>query len=263
VTLRDLGRAGFLYLAPDASALRAIAGLASGLLAFQLLVPREPARRLRRQCLALAPPACGIVATFLVHTGIRWWTREWYYAPLALLGALVLGLTLDHGLATAKRLAPRRRLLVPAIATGAALLLAAGLGPHQRERWGLRSVHRLSQLDAATWIAQHTEPGARVGSFNAGILSYFGRRTVVNLDGAVNAEALRARRSGRLLEYVLDRRLGYLADFRSSLRAVGCATSDLAECEPLALVGEPAPQFGGRVQILRVRPRAEASPGER
>jgi hypothetical protein len=111
----------------------------------------------------------------------------------------------------------------------------------------------VNQLEAATWIAQHTEAGARVGSFNAGILSYFGRRTLVNLDGAVNADALRARESGRLLEYVLEKRLDYLADFRSSLRALDCAASELAECEPLALIGEPVPQFGGRVQILRVR----------
>jgi hypothetical protein len=256
VTLRDLARAGFLYLAPSPSGVRRFAAIAAALLALQLLAPAGPARRLRQQCLRLAAPACGILATFLVHTGVRWWTREWYYAPLAFLAALVLGLVLDHAQASARVLAPGRRWPAPALTLGTALLLVAALGPHQRERWGLRSVHRVNQLEAATWIAQHTEPGARVGSFNAGILSYFGRRTVVNLDGAVNVDALRARESGRVLEYVLEKRLGYLADFRSSLQAVGCAASQLAECEALALVGLPVPQFGGRVQILRVRPRA-------
>ena len=262
VTLRDLARAGLLYLAPSAGAVRVLAAIAPAALALQILAPAGPARRLRRQCLRLAAPACGILATFLVHTGVRWWTREWYYAPLAFLGALVLGLVLDHAQASARVLAPGRRWAAPATVVCAALLLAAVLGPHQRERWGLRSVHRVNQLEAATWIAQHTEPDARVGSFNAGILSYFGRRTVVNLDGAVNADALRARESGRLLAYVLEKRLGYLADFRSSLRAVGCAASDLAECEPLVLVGESVPQFGGRVQILRVRPHAAPPPTE-
>jgi hypothetical protein len=260
VTLRDLARAGTLSPAPSPGGVRVFAAIAAGVLALQLLAPAGPARRLRRRCLRLAAPACGILATFLVHTGVRWWTREWYYAPLAFLGALVLGLALDHAQASARALAPGRRWAAPALTVGAALLLAAALGPHQRERWGLRSVHRVNQLEAATWIAQHTEPDARVGSFNAGILSFFSRRTVVNLDGAVNADALRARESGRLLEYVLEMRLGYLADFRSSLHGVGCAASELALCEPLALVGEPVPQFGGRVQILRVTRKPSPRP---
>ncbi len=253
VTMRDLARAGFLYLAPSAGAVRVLGALVAAVFTLQLLVPSGPARRLRRQCLRLAAPACGIAATFLVHTAVRWWTREWYYAPLAFLGALLLGLVLDHALASARALAPRWRWAAPATGVAAALLLAAALGPHQRAHWGLRSVHRVNQLEAATWIAQHAEPGARVGSFNAGILSYFGRRTVVNLDGVVNADALRARESGRLFEYVLEKRLDYLADFRPSLHALDCTASELAACEPLALIGEPVPQFGGRVQILRVR----------
>jgi len=255
VTLRDLGRAGLLYLAPGAGALRVLTALAAVVLALQLVVPADPARRLRRQWLLLAAPVGGILATFLVHTALRWWTREWYYTPLALVGALALGLALDHVQATLAALAPGRRWTAPAAAIAAALLLLTALGPHRRERWGLRSVHRVNQLEAATWIAQHTAPDARVGSFNAGILSYFGRRTVVNLDGAVNAEALRARESGSLLQYVVDRRIGYLADFRSSLRTLGCGASEVADCEPVALVGEPLPQFGGQVQILRVHPQ--------
>lgn len=257
VTLRDLRRAGLLYLAPSAAALRGVAAVATGTFALQLVAPSGPARRLRRQCRLLAAPAGGIVGTFLVHTALRWWTREWYYAPLAFLGALALGLALDHARATVAALAPGRRWAPPATAVVAALLLALALGPQQSERWGLRSLHRLSQLEAATWIAQHTEPDARIGSFNAGILSYFSRRTVVNLDGAVNADALRARDAGQLLRYVVDRRIGYVADFRSSLRALDCAASELARCEPLALVGEPVPQFGGRVRVLRVRPAPE------
>jgi hypothetical protein len=259
VTLRDFGRAAFFYAAPGSGALRVFAIAAPALLALQLCWPGGPARRLRAACARLAAPACGIVGTLLVHTAVRWWTREWYYAPLGFLGALVLALVLDHARATLGLLAPGRRALPAAATAAAALALLAALGPHQRERWGLRSAHRLNQLEAATWLAQHTEPDARIGSFNAGILSWFGRRTVVNLDGAVNADALRAREAGRLMEYVLEKRLGYLADFRSSLRGAGCAESALADCEPVAQVGDPLPQFGGTVQILRVRPRRLAA----
>jgi hypothetical protein len=256
VTLRDLGRAAQLYLAPGGEASRVFAAIGPLLLGLQLLVPAEPARRLRAQWCALALPAVGIATVFLVHTGVRWWTREWYYAPLAFLAALALGLALDHLGRTAAQLAPARARAAEVLALGAAgLALFAALGPHARERWGLRSEHRVNQLEAARWLAHNTPPEARIGAFNAGILSYFAGRTVVNLDGAVNADALRAREAGRLAEYVLERRVDHLADFRSSLRAVGCAESSLLACEPLALVGRPLPQFGGRVQVLRVRPR--------
>jgi hypothetical protein len=260
VTLRDFGRAAHLYAAPGPGARRAFGVLAPALFALLLLLPRGPARRLRQGCARLAAPACGIVGTLLVHTAVRWWTREWYYAPLGFLGAVLLALVIDHLRATAELLAGRRRLAGAAATAAAAAALFAGLGPHQRERFGLRSVHRVNQLEAAIWLAQHTEPDARIGSFNAGILSYFARRTVVNLDGAVNADALRAREERRLLDYVLERRLGYVADFRSSLRGLGCAESPLAECEPIAQVGTPVPQFGGTVQVLRVRPRQARAP---
>jgi hypothetical protein len=256
VTLRDFGRAAFLYFAPGREAVRVFAAAAPALLALALLVPPAPARRLRGALARLAAPAGGIVGTLLVHTAVRWWTREWYYAPIGFLGAVVLALLLDHAQATAALLARGWRFAPGAALAAAGCLLLAALGPHQGERWGLRSVHRLNQLEAAIWLAQHTSPDARIGSFNAGILSYFARRTVVNLDGAVNADALRAREAGRVMEYVLQRRLDTLADFRSSLRAVECAESPLAACETLAQIGEPVPQFGGTVRIVRVRPRA-------
>jgi hypothetical protein len=260
VTRRDLGRAVFLYFAPGREAASAFLALAPLVLAIQLAAPRAPARALRRRFRRLAPAAAGIVATLLVHTAVRWWTREWYYAPLGFLGAVVLALSLDHAAATASLAWPKRRRAAAACANAAAAaLLLAALGPPARARWGLRSEHRLSQLEAAAWLAAHTEPDARVGAFNAGILAYFSRRTVVNLDGAVNADALRAREAGRLMEYALGKRLGYLADFRSSLRGARCAESPLARCERLALVGKPGAPFGGRVEVLRIEPRAAAA----
>jgi hypothetical protein len=260
VTLRDFGRAAHLYAAPGPDALRAFARGAPALFALLLVLPPGPARRLRRGCARLAAPACGIAGTLLVHTAVRWWTREWYYAPLGFLAAVLLALVVGHLRETAALLAPRRRWAEAAATAAAAAALFAALAPPQRERFVLRSVHRVNQLEAALWLARHTEPDARVGAFNAGILSYFSRRTVVNLDGAVNADALRARDERRLLDYVLEKRLGYLADFRSSLRGLDCARSSLAQCEPLAQVGAPVPQFGGVVQVLRVRPRAPPPP---
>lgn len=88
-------------------------------------------------------------------------------------------------------------------------------------------------------------PDARVGSFNAGILGCFSGRRVVNLDGAVNADAYRARRRGRLMDSVLSKQREYVVDWWGTLPLLRCHESRAARCERVALVGEPLPGFAG------------------
>lgn len=73
-------------------------------------------------------------------------------------------------------------------------------------------------LQAARWLRANVPPEDRVGSFNAGILAYFSDRTVVNLDGLANHEALQALQARRLASYVAEARLRWLADFEYSVR---------------------------------------------
>jgi len=53
----------------------------------------------------------------------------------------------------------------------------------------------------------------KLGSFQAGIYSYFGERDVFNLDGVVNPAALAALKEKRLHEYVLDEGSEYILDW--------------------------------------------------
>jgi len=71
--------------------------------------------------------------------------------------------------------------------------------------------------DLSAWLAAHTEPSAQVGSFNAGMISFFSDRTTVNLDGVMNDNALEALRSGTLCDYVDAQGLNYLADNRVAI----------------------------------------------
>jgi hypothetical protein len=71
--------------------------------------------------------------------------------------------------------------------------------------------------DVSAWIAARTGPSARVGSFNAGMISFFSGRTTVNLDGVMNDNALEALRAGTLCDYVDAQRLDYLADNRLAI----------------------------------------------
>jgi hypothetical protein len=72
--------------------------------------------------------------------------------------------------------------------------------------------------DAALWIREN-EPDATIGSWNAGIMSYFSRAEVVNLDGVINDDALRANRAGAIDEYIKARGITYLADGRGQIES--------------------------------------------
>ena len=66
--------------------------------------------------------------------------------------------------------------------------------------------------EISPWVAQNTEPFARVGSFNGGMLSAFSDRTVVNLDGVMNERAITALQSHALCTYIDNQRIRYLVD---------------------------------------------------
>jgi 4-amino-4-deoxy-L-arabinose transferase-like glycosyltransferase len=237
----------------------------AGGLAALLLAPPQPERRETRRRLALLlVPGAGILLCLLYHSAVRWWLREWYFAPAGWLAALLLGLALAHVRDLLERVpAARRGGAVVALYGVAALLLAALLGPHQHGSWLVPSPHRVQQLEAARWLAEQTAPDARVGSFNAGILGYFSGRRVVNLDGAVNVDAYHARLRGGLMDYVLARRLEYVVDWRGTLPQLGCRESPAARCERQAVVGEPLPRFAGSpvvvVRVHAVGPSREGS----
>jgi hypothetical protein len=81
-------------------------------------------------------------------------------------------------------------------------------------------------FDAAVWMNEHLPPGARVGSYSAGLLGYFGSTyRVINLDGLANTPQFAARELvGHLLyvrglaaedplrEYVMRENLSHLAN---------------------------------------------------
>lgn len=88
----------------------------------------------------------------------------------------------------------------------------------------------LMKLEAARWINDHLPPSAIVASHDAGVLGYFARVPVVNLDGLVNERRYLDEylRTGRKKDYLRDAGVTHLADidcpktpkarFRSLLR---------------------------------------------
>lgn len=70
-------------------------------------------------------------------------------------------------------------------------------------------------LTAARWLGEHTDPSAKIGAFNAGIMAYWNpERTVINLDGVVNTDAFAAIRHRRLWAYINQAQLTYVLDYQ-------------------------------------------------
>jgi len=235
-----------LYLVPRG--LPAWPALAAGALLLVSMLRFGDART-RRSLALLLPPAAGIALGLLWHAGVRWWTREWYFAPAGWLLAVFAGAALGF---LHQRLGSRVSGKQSTAGFAAAALALAGLalsGPY----WRVPSEHRVQQLEAALWLKEHTRPQARVGAFNAGILSYFSGRTVVNLDGAVNARAYEARSENRLADYVVASQLDYVVDWSGTLPMAGCGAPGPLRCEQIAVIGEPLPRFAGSpIWVLRV-----------
>jgi hypothetical protein len=86
-----------------------------------------------------------------------------------------------------------------------------------------------AQLDGyklSQWLSTETEPHARIGAWNSGIIGYYSHRTVVNLDGVVNNRLLRyitfrhtsADMNG-LWNYVQEMHIDYLTDYEDVFSA--------------------------------------------
>ena len=125
---------------------------------------------------------------------LAWWFHDRYLllAMLVPVWVLAAALFLLRG-----RARPRNALL-------AAVLGVLLLHPLH---WGLRfggPAEDLGYRSIGLWLREHARPGERVGSCQTGAMHYYARAdvTVVNLDGVVSAEALRALQEGRALERV-------------------------------------------------------------
>jgi hypothetical protein len=184
-----------------------LAGLGIGAAGWVLLQLRSPARGSAAVIgVILASAAINSLVNWMVMPEYLLW-GIWYAVPETL--ALVVGLACLIGellsrLASLK--APIGQ-LIHRIAMGAAVILAAaGLG----SAWCrlLPSAYvaapdgtQQEAYDAAAWMNDNLPQGARVGSYSAGLLGYFGRTyRVINLDGLANTPQFA---SGELVGHLL------------------------------------------------------------
>jgi len=213
-----------------------------------LLLTRDSRRRFG----ILMVPGVGILLGLFIHAGIRWWLREWYFAPAGWLTAACAGL----GWVTVWERIPH---LNAQRAVGLFVVLLIGFG-WTAQGWQPSSPHVVQQLEGARWIAANTPEDARIGAFNAGIYGYFSGRTVVNLDGVVNLKAYRANRAGGLMDYVLAEKIEYVIDWRGTLPLLRCRDHASIRCQRVAVIGEHLDSFAGSpVNVIRIQSSIDRS----
>jgi hypothetical protein len=199
---------------------------------------------------ALLIPLIGAALPLLVHQFVRWYPRNWYFVPLAWATALFAGPLLAGAVAALRRagLSQAHRWL----AVGAILLLA---GQGVREWRAGFYPWQIYMYRAAFWTAANTPPGAVIGAFNAGLQGFYSGRTVVNLDGVTDRDALRAIEEKRLLSYINRRDVRYLVDYQAYIMDsfYPFFEQDFVEhLQPIATLSPDYPPYGALV-VYEVR----------
>jgi hypothetical protein len=212
--------------------------------------------------IALPTTLLWIPAYAFVALGQWWFAR--YFFPLFILIVPLSGLAfrrIGERLAVFRGMRPAS---YAALAFGLQLLLFAWQVP------GAFFTHRpnlnvSSFLRMAAILDQAIPPQATAGAFQSGTLSYFSDRTVVNLDGVVNAGALAALKERRMAEYVRSAGIQAVIDYPLILQALLVRRSPAGEARRLGEVQQVGPFYLVRVgsPAQGPEPRAPSPPGGR
>lgn len=202
--------------------------------------------RKSRSVLTVCSVSALIILSYLVLYIYNGAIQSWYVANFIVPLALLVGVALS--------LAFKRAWLVSLIAS--LVILACSWMVSFTAPWPWQA----SMLKGAFYLKNSavTDP---VGAWNAGIVSFFSGRKIVNLDGLVNDSILPYVKNDALLDYVSSQKIAYILDFPIMLTGFfsnsrGHADGELSSC---LLVENPvfkAPlneQFGGDLTLYKMR----------
>jgi hypothetical protein len=168
-----------------------------------LLLALFPSVRLRRLSCRLLAVTLGLSAIVVLHWAMRWYPRDYYLAPLVIVGFVAM----------ARFGRWRILLLVFAVA-------------QVQDSWRIKPEPLAGQQEMALagWSLHTVLPTEeRVGCFNSGIVTWstgvgkdwpstYGSRGILNLDGVVDARSFAALQDGRLSEWLDEQGVRFLLD---------------------------------------------------
>ena len=189
-----------------------------------------------------------------------WGGYSWYFVPMYLMVALIVPVRCWVAISLIRRfIGPKSHRAANILSLGVVVAGAVFLLEKADFTSPFRFVERTSESSTREWeVTSHMgtqvmdrllPENSIIGSWDAGVIGYFSRFLVVNLDGLVNSyDYLRARKEGT--EAAFNRRYG-ITHFANVGRS---------DFHPDGLLFEGTPFFGGPVKRFKLWP-AEPPPG--
>ena len=204
--------------------------------------PRADARRtLVHHCRRLEPFAPlavyavvnAVVSVWLYPSQLRYAITQWWLVESELLlivgVAVLVSAMLEHVGRFGRAPARRRWFLRVALAVALVFHGVQTVGFYWDGRYNVRNWNPSwndHSFRAAQWLSAHAPLDARVGSWNAGVLGYYSRQRVVNLDGLINSdELLPYLATRRTADYVRLKGLRFLSDADGAFETSGVLPS--------------------------------------
>ena len=163
------------------------------------------------------------VQILIFYAVYLWQQQFWYFMPILYMAAVLGGVFFGDILRTAVRLTPSFRVFLQVVSL-LVVLLPAGVLWWSWQSGSLQIYPaQRNALRIAEEINNHTDPEARLGAWNSGILGYLSERTTINLDGVVNNRLYQYARSRDvsffdlcgIWDYVKATEIDYLTDYEN------------------------------------------------
>jgi hypothetical protein len=188
-----------LWLRGDYVGFPLIVGILFWVSTLILLRRRWKSSHNRLEKATLVPVLLASLSLVLVHAGIRWYPRPWYFVLSSVGLALCLGVVTHNYLSKTKQLLTFAVLLTGIFIVTGQIFWNIGYYPWQS-----------AMLEASQWLSSNTKENESTAAFNAGILAYYNSPKIVNLDGVVNHQAFDAIKRRALLDYAKTRGAKYM-----------------------------------------------------
>lgn len=163
--------------------------------------------------------AVAIVLAYSLYQ-FGWWFFPRYFFAIVPLGIIIGSLLVEALRVSLERAYRNSRLkMLPRVAVISVVLLQFAqlfFGWHYMQARMFGGFEEY--LNVALWLREHTPKDARIGMFQSGTASYLSGRTVINLDGVVNGDALEAMLNRRMLNYAVSQGITYIADWEELIQ---------------------------------------------
>lgn len=157
--------------------------------------------------------------------------KPWYFVAQPLLAALIVAAVFERALGWLDRTPVWSRWKPWGIALALAIVgLSTAVNTGRRQERQSRYSDEPLYV-AAGWLHRNLPAGTTVGAWNAGILSYFSRLEVVNLDGLVNSRAFFLEGRHDLCAYFDEEGIAYLVDVLDEANPFAQYAAQIGHCE--------------------------------